>query len=184
MVELTIEITNYCPENCIYCSSNATAVGKHLDFEVIKQFIQSNRPLHTFGDEPNYKPIDRINISGGEPLSHPQFYQILKMCENSANEVVVYTNAIKILAYNASVIDGVTLIANVPLVPNIDIHLPPSHIKTHFLKFIPQGRGKDIKPLNIHLSSNLLNCGYCETCDNKVLKADGTVAMSPCRKDN
>ena len=71
MAEYTIEITTYCPHNCNYCSTNANINGIHIDIEKIKQFLKSNKILAT----------DRINISGGEPLSHPKFYEILQLCK-------------------------------------------------------------------------------------------------------
>ena len=70
MAEYTIEITQYCLHNCNYCSTNATENGIHINIEIIKQFLKSNNILAT----------DRINISGGEPLSHPKFYDILQLC--------------------------------------------------------------------------------------------------------
>jgi len=69
MAEYTIEITSYCSHNCSYCSTKATENGVHIDIETIKQFLNSNK----------IKATDRINISGGEPLAHPKFYEILQL---------------------------------------------------------------------------------------------------------
>jgi organic radical activating enzyme len=174
MKELTIEITNYCDHNCTFCSSNANAVGKPLEIAKIYKFLNDNIP---FGLK-----VDRINISGGEPLSHPKFYEILKMCENMAIEVWVYSNAIKNLAYNASVIDGVKVIANVPLAPDTTIHLPKEG-EVHLLKFIPQGRGHDIKPLKVKPSCNLVDEKQCAECGHIVLRSDGVTVKHPCKKE-
>ena len=68
-MEMTFEITNYCPHECIYCSSNATNdknIAIYLALEDVKISIEK----YGFG-------VDKINISGGEPLSHPDFYNIL-----------------------------------------------------------------------------------------------------------
>jgi len=178
-MELTIEITSFCNRQCSYCSSNSNSLGKPLDFKTIENFIMYN--LQIIGDHKT--KIDRINISGGEPLSHPQFYEILRMCENVANEVWVYTNAIKNLAYNASVIDGVNLVANVPLVPDVTIHMPKNNAKVHLLKFIPQGRGHNVQPLDISISRNMIDPKHCDECEHVVLRADGIIVKAPCKKE-
>ena len=78
MAEYTIEITQYCPHNCNYCSTNATENGMHIDIETIKQFLYNYNSILT---------TDRINISGGEPLSHPKFYEILQLCKQLTPDV-------------------------------------------------------------------------------------------------
>lgn len=177
MVELTIEITGWCDKKCHFCSSDATEDGKPLDYDVIMNFIISKIPKGHVADI--------INISGGEPLSHPRFWDILELCKAWAYHVNVYTNAFDentTIFYNASVVKNMNIEVNVPLAPDTTITLPKSG-KIHLLKFIPQGRGKNIKPLDIHLSKNLIDESSCNDCKNVVLKADGTVVPSPCRKD-
>jgi len=141
MSEVTVEITNYCLHNCPDCSSDATRYGKPLEYKKIRLFLINNIPK---GRE-KVPHFDRINISGGEPLSHPNFYEILMLCEYWAKEVVVYTNAIKHIAYNASVLKELKVKANVCLIPDTNIHIPKGNFTVNLLKFIPQGRGKNIK---------------------------------------
>ncbi|NIQ50942.1 MAG: radical SAM protein, partial [Hydrotalea flava] len=57
-MEVTIEITDYCPHNCDYCSTDAGTPGRHLDFEEIRKFLNQVQVEHG--------TIKRINISGGE----------------------------------------------------------------------------------------------------------------------
>jgi len=164
MKEVTIEITDYCPNECAYCSSNAGPQGKlSLDMDEIDDFL---------GDE----IYDRINISGGEPLAHPLFYQILKMCKNCVTPrtgfVAVYTNEFDCIMFNANIKAGVRVEANVPLLPNTD--------EVHVLKMVEQEY--EAKRPDIHYSCNW-NKENCGACSNKVLKPDGTIGNNPCTKN-
>jgi len=169
MAEYTIEITQYCPHNCNYCSTNATENGLHIDIEKIKQFLF------------NYNSIlatDRINISGGEPLSHPKFYEILQLCKQLTPDVWVYTNELTQIKYNTSVIEEIQVEANVCLMPGKDVYIPKNAHKVHLLQFVPTGRGKDMKTINVKLSGE-----NCSECNHKVLQADGKIVDAPCKKD-
>lgn len=155
--ELTIEITNFCEHNCQYCSSNSYPTSKsRLPIETIELFL--------FG-----KMFDRINISGGEPLSHPNFYNILQLCKKHASDVAIYTNAITHLIYNAQVIDGVYLEANLTVLPEVD--------KVHLLRRVRQG--KEIDRPEVSLSRNFSE--DCD-CDHHILRTDGKLYKTPCSK--
>ena len=119
-MEVTIEITSYCPNNCDYCSTNASEFGKIISYADIEQFLK------------RVENIDRINISGGEPLSHPEFYNILLLCESYTNNVWVYTNALRKIIYNSDVVKEIEVHANVCLIPGREVYLP----KNVELKFI------------------------------------------------
>lgn len=170
-MELTVEITNFCEEGCDFCSSDAKPEGGHLSFDKIKEFLDS------------YKDVQRINISGGEPLAHPDFYKILRYCEGITKNVWVYSNAIKNLAYNSHVIREVNVAANVCMVPGKAVYIPKGSFSVHVLKFIPQGRGKDKATVSVSTSKNFTGerCPYCE---QPTLLADGRIAHSPCLKEH
>jgi len=170
MKEYTIEITNYCPHDCEYCSTNSTSCeGVFLDIEIIKEFLK---------DVTKY---DRINISGGEPLAHPQFYEILCYCKSLSEDVWVYTNAIDKIRYNTDVVPEITVDANVCLMPGRQVYIPKNADTVHILQLVPQGRAKNMKPATIHVSGNL--CDKCNYCHHLVLQADGKTAKGPCKKD-
>jgi len=164
MREVTIEITDYCPNECPYCSSNAGPDGKNfLSIADIHNFLKGN-------------VYDRINISGGEPIAHLHFYDILQMCKAHVTPrtgfVAVYTNEFDCIMFNANIKSGVRVEANVPLLPNTD--------KVHVLKMVEQGL--EAKRPDIHYSCNWKK-EECKGCENKVLKPDGTIGNNPCTKN-
>lgn len=161
MKELTIEITNYCKERCLYCSSDATTNKDEAWF--LDPYKDVLMYLWEHGE------YDVVNISGGEPLAHPEFYEILEVCKDYAKEVVVYTNALTHIRFNASVIDGVTVDANVTLKDNTE--------EIHVLKRVKQGR--EAKRPEVKFSSNWEECGECS---HKVMRKDGKIYEAPCRK--
>jgi organic radical activating enzyme len=159
MTEYTIEITNYCPHECSYCSSDAGPEGHYfLSLEKIKDALRD-------------KSYERINISGGEPLAHPQFWQILQLAKQHAEAVVVYTNALTWICYNATVLQsGVRVDANVPISEG-------THT-VRVLKKVEQGREKE-RP-EVKFSHNWTE--ECRDCGHRVLRYDGVEVKTPCNK--
>lgn len=161
MKEITIEITDYCPHNCRYCSSNSTKYYNKTTFiepQIIIDILEEEGII-----------FDRINISGGEPLAHPKFYQILEIVKDFAKDVVVYTNALTHIRYNANVIDSVYLEANITLLPETD--------KIHILRRVKQG--KEANRPEVHLSRNFKeDC----SCDHRVIRPNGKIGKTPCNK--
>lgn len=103
-MEVTLEITDYCPNSCDYCSTNAEPIRKNLvEVEEVKKFLSK------ISEE---SEIYRINISGEEPLSHPQFYDILLLCEYHTNDEisVVFDTIAYVLNNNGKTIEK--LVAN------------------------------------------------------------------------
>lgn len=159
MNELTIEITDYCPHNCKYCSSNATDNFKEATY----------LPLVDIAEYLNGKRFDRIIISGGEPMAHPKFYDIFCLCQEYCDDVLVYSNLITHLVYNPSVIDGVYLEANLTVLPEVD--------KIHILRRVKQG--KEANRPEVHLSRNFSE--NCE-CEHHILRPSGELTKTPCNK--
>lgn len=179
-MECTVEITNFCDRGCKYCSTNAINDrnrSKFLSIDEVNNFLISTEVSSGF--------IDRINISGGEPLAHPNFYEILKVCESFSENVFVYTNAITNLIYNSDIVSEVNVESNVCLVPGSSVYIPKNANKVHLLQLIPQGRAKGMKPANLKASGNIAgsDCGSCAECKHSLLQADGKVVAAPCKKD-
>lgn len=177
-MEITIEITTYCPHECDYCSNHSGPQGRPLEYETIFNFLHKTNAEHK---------IDRINISGGEPLSHPEFYWIFLACKLFTKNVWVYSNVIEQLMYNTDIIKEVKVEANVCLVPGRDVYIPKNASKTHLLQLVPQGKAENMKPGKYHVSSNIKvenDCDHdCSTCNHSLLQADGKVVTAPCKKE-
>lgn len=165
-LELTIEVTSYCPHSCNFCSSNCGPNGQHLDYETIERFLN------------HYQEVQRINISGGEPLAHPYFWRILEAAKAKSSDVRVYTNALEHIHYNAHVIPEVEVSAHVCLVPGERVYIPQKAHNVRLLQLIPQGRAAEIVPINCTLSGH-----DCDHCNHALLRCDGRVAKAPCAKD-
>lgn len=175
-MEVTIEITDYCPNNCAYCSTNAGPIRANiLGYNEIRDFLAKK------------DQVDRINISGGEPLSHPQFYSILELCKKYTDNVWVYTNAITQIMYNTDIVKEIKIEANVCLTPGKEVYIPKNADKVHLLQLVPQGRAKNMEPAKFHISSNIQaddDCEHdCGSCEHVLLQADRKIMEAPCKKN-
>lgn len=161
MREFTVELTNFCPHHCSYCSSNSVDVYEKAHFLTVDEV------LHALDVE---KCWDVIHLSGGEPMAHPQFYWILQLCQQRAKRVIVHTNAIQDIAFNPNVIDGVYVEAY--------LNVPETADMVHVLKRVDQGR--EAKRPKMHASCNWTQ--ECHECGHHVLRYDGVLVESPCKK--
>jgi len=183
-MEVTIEITNYCENYCCYCSTNATDEDTadnpivYLSISFVKSFLQGVAEKYT---------IDRINISGGEPLAHNDFYDILKICKAYTENVWVYTNALTQIIYNTDVVKELKVEANACLVPGKAVYLPKSADKIHLLQLVSQGCAKNMIPAKFHVSGNTPSPNDadhgCSNCNHVLLQANGEVVEAPCKKN-
>lgn len=66
----SIRITNYCDNRCIYCfnHSNQTSAN-YLDY----------KDISIVADQLKLGGVSTINITGGDPLCHPDIYAVLKL---------------------------------------------------------------------------------------------------------
>lgn len=175
-MEVTIEITDHCPNHCDYCSTEAApGKSKHVHPADIEFFLTN---VIESG-----KRISRINISGGEPLSHPNFYVILQLCKTFTDDVWVYTNAITQILYNTDIVKEIKVEANACLVPGRNVYIPKNVDKVHLLQLVPQGRAKDMRPAKFHVSGNIIGEHKCAECNHMLLQADGKIMEAPCKKD-
>ena len=66
---MTIMITNYCDMGCLHCMQKSTTSGKHMDEEVFKKSLAFAK----------HSPrLTTLQISGGEPTSHPNFLKLME----------------------------------------------------------------------------------------------------------
>lgn len=83
--EVTIEITGKCYNNCIYCSS----CSDKYNFKLIhvSDVINIIEELKTLG-------VTKVNLSGGEPLLHPDIISILRSFKDTNIDVAIYSSGI------------------------------------------------------------------------------------------
>ncbi len=161
MIEKTLEITNYCPFKCKFCSTDITNNlndAKYMSFTDVVREVEG-------------KGYDRIIISGGEPMYHAQIGMILTICKVNAPDVMLLTNMITHIGYNPHVIDGIYVEGKLSVHPHTD--------KISILKRTNQG--KEAKRPEVSFSRNWT--GECLSCIHNTYKADGSQAGPPCKKN-
>ncbi len=77
-MDLTIEVTNSCINNCIHCSSRAVQDGDFLDMETMEREIRVLNP-------------EKVILSGGEPLLHPEIENIIYMIKAKKINLAINT---------------------------------------------------------------------------------------------
>ena len=71
-----LEITNYCNMNCPFCVSPNVSDRRYLDIEKFKKYILNIK---------EFTNTVYLHVLG-EPLLHPKFKEIIKICnENNIN---------------------------------------------------------------------------------------------------
>lgn len=68
---IDLKITDFCQTGCPFCYQNSSVFGKHADFEQLKKIIRAI-PAGT-----------EVAIGGGDPMSHPQIVEILKVAKRA-----------------------------------------------------------------------------------------------------
>ncbi|MFZ3058738.1 MAG: radical SAM protein [Candidatus Methanoperedens sp.] len=81
--ELCLEIISFCPMQCIHCSNEDT-LQQRLEFYEIKSII----------DDFIYLGGKILEISGGEPLEHPDILGIIRYAKIKDLEVRLYTSGL------------------------------------------------------------------------------------------
>lgn len=162
MPEFTIEITDYCPFKCPFCSTDATDHVEHtkMAFREVIRLLKEGKAAG----------CGIVHISGGEPLFHPSIGDILWRASElfGFENVWLHTNLVRNIATNFHV------------APTVQFHAfgtPEGYDQIHIVKRVCQGRDK--RP-EVSFSRNFDEA--CD-CDHYVIRADGTRAKGPCRKE-
>lgn len=85
--DLCFEIIQKCPNECVFCSSNAsyqedTIISLEMFKEVIDHFMK-------FGG------IYEVSLSGGEPFLHPDLYNMILYCKTLGIRTVLFTSGVR-----------------------------------------------------------------------------------------
>ncbi len=83
--EITIELTQQCPNCCIYCSSlSSIEKTEALDFETICKVVRDAKALG----------VKSVNLSGGEPFLRADIVEIVDFIHTHDIDVRVYSSGI------------------------------------------------------------------------------------------
>ena len=84
--EMTLEITQQCLNNCIYCSScsNKDTTTNTIPFSKIAEIINSAKEIG----------VKHINLSGGEPFLHPHILNIIELIKKNDFVLNIYSSGL------------------------------------------------------------------------------------------
>ena len=135
-----VEITDRCNLTCPTCYAGSSPThGNHRTLEEIEKMLDA---IVKSEGEP-----DVVQISGGEPTIHPQFFEILDLAKSKPiKHLMLNTNGIKI----ANDIEFVKRLAT--YMPNFEIYLQFDSFKTEALKRL---RGADLTQIRKKALENL-----------------------------
>lgn len=86
LVELKLEIISRCPLACIHCSSESSPQrDEAVDPSLVQTLAQDFVSLGG----------NQVQVSGGEPLEHPELFDILGLLHAGNIAVIVYTTGIR-----------------------------------------------------------------------------------------
>ena len=79
-----INLTNNCNLRCRHCYMSAGKFKEQVvNFEELKKFFKNLEPLQEKSE---------IILSGGEPLTYENFFEVLKFLDNGKNKITLFTN--------------------------------------------------------------------------------------------
>jgi len=82
LAELTLEINQRCPNQCLFCSSFARRDARSL---------LTVAEVHMIGRQAAELGVRKLSISGGEPLVHPHIVEIVNDLRDTCSELALYT---------------------------------------------------------------------------------------------
>lgn len=80
-MQLTLEITQKCNVFCPWCSSSASDEGKHMSYDDVFKHLRRNIGL-----------CSSVRLSGGEPVLHPDIWQIVDFAKQIGYVTILMTN--------------------------------------------------------------------------------------------
>lgn len=96
--QLYIDITNACNMRCNFCLMGEIDDKKYIDVEIIKKvLVECN----------NYKLLG-ITITGGEPLLHPKFNEIIDTISEYKIPIAVVTNGALLNSIDTDILEKIT----------------------------------------------------------------------------
>lgn len=88
---ISLELTNKCNMKCVHCYSSSKSTNSNfISFEKVKEII----------DEASYYGTEFIALGGGEPLLHPDIFDIISYACNKNVEIELVTNGMLLSTEN------------------------------------------------------------------------------------
>lgn len=81
---LGFELTNRCNLDCVHCLRGTEAPRRDLSFDLIRRTLEQGRRLG----------LDQIAFTGGEPLLHPRFDEIIRLTAELGYPFSLVTNGV------------------------------------------------------------------------------------------
>lgn len=81
-IGMLVRITNACRMNCSHCMINAVPNGEHMSMETFDDTLEFIKDVG----------IPIIMLSGGEPLEHPQFFEIAEKVKRAGLHGAILSN--------------------------------------------------------------------------------------------
>lgn len=85
-INVTLKLTNACNLKCLHCHSKSGEAHTHMDKNLLFNILEQLRENKVFG----------VNISGGEPLLYPDFFEVLEYMNKIGIRITISTNAVLI----------------------------------------------------------------------------------------
>lgn len=144
---MLLKITNVCRMECTHCLGSCEPTGTHMDMDTLIKSINMMKQLET----------KCILVSGGEPLEHPQFFEIIDILTKHFDKrlIIITSNGMFLsderLRYKVSKLGINVQITNderyYPQKIKKVIH-PNFIYETHIRTLVPLGRAKNMPPIN------------------------------------
>lgn len=146
-----LDVTNFCPLNCIHCYANSgSASDNELTLSELKNLIQQIIELG----------VKNIVISGGEPLSRSDIFELLSFCADKDLNTTLLTNGLFIDYERSKKLSDLNT--------EIRISIDGCSDKTHdyirgkgnfkiVLKAIDNLKRAKVRKLSIHFTINRIN---------------------------
>ena len=145
-----LKITDYCDIGCNFCYMDSTVKGQHASLDDLRKIRNAVT---------RYNSVTEFALGGGEPTSHPEFSQILKMLYEDSNIVNFTTKSTtwfnnKVIVdtvkeYVSGVAYSVTAVADLSKFANLHyehfkIEIDESNVVQMYIHLIPEILGNDL----------------------------------------
>lgn len=114
-IKVLLQVTERCNMSCVHCFNASNAYGADIKIEDLKKYIIPKL---------QEAKVTRVTLTGGEPMVHPQIYEIVKLFQNINIHITLCTNG---LLFDKELIDKLNNLGNVHINVSLDGFTYNSH---------------------------------------------------------